>query len=342
MARLTAIAVFLRRLAGGGAGAPTTLLAGQPFHNEAEGVLYVGTGNDGSGNSTAQVKVGGVGAFVDLASAQTIAGRKTFGASPTVPNGAATSDVAAFGQIAAAPAPLAPLASPAFTGTPTAPTRPGNDNSTSLATTAFVVAALSALAAGLQVKPTANWATAAALPAYTCNNAAGTLTASANGALAIDTGAPAVGDVVLVSDETGANAAYNGLYTVTATGSSSTGWVLTRHVDMATATEFAGAIVPVGNASAATGGTQSNSLWLCNPARSLTLGTTAVSFAQLNLPTQFQPGGGISISGNTISIPGWGTVATGSLLKLTASGLAAAVAGTDFVAPFSAIDPGTA
>lgn len=342
MSKLTAIAVFLRRLGGGAAGVPTTLLAGQPFHNEAEGVLYVGVGNDGAGNSTAQAKVGGVGAFLDLASAQTVAGKKTFGTSPAVPNGAAATDAAAFGQIAAATQNLAPLASPAFTGTPTGPTRAPNDNSTSLATTAFVVAALSALATNLQVKPTATWATAATLAAYTYGNAGGTLTASANGPLTIDTGTPAVGDVVLVNQETGANAAFNGLYTVTQPGGSSTGWLLTRHVDMAAAAEFAGAIVPVGNASAATGGTAMNSLWICNPPKSFTLGTTAVPFAQLNLPTQFQPGGGIAISGNTISVPGWGAVATGSLLKLTASGLAAAVAGTDFVAPFSAIDPGTA
>lgn len=337
MAKLAAATAFLRRLAGS-AGAPSTLFSGQPFHNEVEDVLYVGKGDDGSGNSTSRKAVGGVGAFVDLASAQTVAGKKTFGASPSVPNGSAATDAAAFGQIAAATASLAPLASPGFTGTPTAPTRPSNDNSTSLATTAFVVAALSALAAGLQVKPTATVATAAALPAYTYSNGAGTLTASANGALMVDGYAVAAGDLVLVNEEAGANAACNGLYAVTQPGSSSTGYVLTRHADMAAATEFAGAVVPVGNAGAAT----ANSLWLCNPAGSFTLGTTAVPFAQLNLPTQFQAGGGVSISGNTISIPGWGSVAAGSLLKMTASGLAAAVAGTDYVGPFSAIDPGTA
>lgn len=42
---------------------------------------------------------------------------------------------------------LAPLASPAFTGTPTAPTPPGGNNSTRIATTAFVKAALDALVA---------------------------------------------------------------------------------------------------------------------------------------------------------------------------------------------------
>lgn len=43
----------------------------------------------------------------------------------------------------------APLASPAFTGNPTAPTPTAGDNDTSLATTAFVTAAIAAALAGL-------------------------------------------------------------------------------------------------------------------------------------------------------------------------------------------------
>lgn len=39
---------------------------------------------------------------------------------------------------------LAPLASPAFTGTPTAPTQAAGNNSTRIATTAFVTAAVAA------------------------------------------------------------------------------------------------------------------------------------------------------------------------------------------------------
>jgi len=44
--------------------------------------------------------------------------------------------------VAAAVEPLAPVASPAFTGTPTAPTPAGGDNSTNLATTEFVQGAI--------------------------------------------------------------------------------------------------------------------------------------------------------------------------------------------------------
>lgn len=49
------------------------------------------------------------------------------------------------GDLQAALNAKAPLASPALTGTPTAPTPPGGTNSTQLATTAFVAAAIAAL-----------------------------------------------------------------------------------------------------------------------------------------------------------------------------------------------------
>jgi hypothetical protein len=50
--------------------------------------------------------------------------------------------------LVAALALLAPLASPALTGTPTAPTASGGTNTTQIATTAFVKAAIDALIAG--------------------------------------------------------------------------------------------------------------------------------------------------------------------------------------------------
>lgn len=57
--------------------------------------------------------------------------------------------------VGTATAPLAPLASPALTGTPTAPTAAAGTNTTQLATTAFVAAAAAAIDAG-NVKLTGN------------------------------------------------------------------------------------------------------------------------------------------------------------------------------------------
>lgn len=74
-----------RRSSGGAAGAPSALKTTEPAFNEADNVLYLGYGDDGSGNATSIVSVGGKGAFVDLSSAQTVAGVKTFSSSPVVP-----------------------------------------------------------------------------------------------------------------------------------------------------------------------------------------------------------------------------------------------------------------
>jgi len=68
-----------RRAAGGGAGAPTTLQNAEMAFNEQTNVLYYGTGTGGTGGSaTAIIPIAGTGAFVDLASDQTVGGTKTF------------------------------------------------------------------------------------------------------------------------------------------------------------------------------------------------------------------------------------------------------------------------
>ncbi len=69
---------------------------------------------------------------------------------PTAPTAAAgtnTTQVATTAFVTAAVAPKAPLASPALTGTPTAPTAAAGTNTTQLATTAFVTTGLAAKAA---------------------------------------------------------------------------------------------------------------------------------------------------------------------------------------------------
>jgi hypothetical protein len=347
MSTVQATGQILRRLAGGAAGTPAGgLLPGQFFHNEQENVLYIGLGNDGANKATSILKIGGIGAFADLASAQTIAGKKTFSISPVVPNGLNPTDAAAFGQIAAALLSYAPLAGGTFTGGINVPTPAPNDSSSIVPNTGWVQALLSALMQGWQTKPTANGATTAALPAYTyANGTSGngaTITGTAIGALgALDTGyTPAAGDLLLVKNEAGSAQAYNGLYVVTAAGSGATPYRLTRHPDMDAASEFSGALIPIGPA----GQGNANSIWLCNPAGSVTVGTTAILFTELNAATQLLAalGGGLQIIGNQISMLGYSTVPVGSLLKVTAGGLAQAMPGTDYTPVFTGIDAGTA
>ena len=91
-----------RRANGGGAGAPASLENAELAFNEQTNILYYGTGTGGAGGTaTSIITIGGDGAFVDLSSAQTIDGIKTFtdeivadisGNAGTVTNGVYTTD----------------------------------------------------------------------------------------------------------------------------------------------------------------------------------------------------------------------------------------------------------
>lgn len=72
---------FKRRVSGN-AGAPAALKSGEVAHNEVDDTLYIGKGDDGSGNATAIVAVAGSGGFVAKSGTQTIAGKKTFSTVP--------------------------------------------------------------------------------------------------------------------------------------------------------------------------------------------------------------------------------------------------------------------
>lgn len=74
--------IQLKRRVSGNAGAPAALKSGELAHNEVDDTLYVGKGDDGSGNATTILPLAGRGAFVDLGNTQTIAGAKTFALAP--------------------------------------------------------------------------------------------------------------------------------------------------------------------------------------------------------------------------------------------------------------------
>lgn len=75
-----------RRASTGQAGAPASLKAGEPAFNEnaSDKVLYYGYGDDGSGNATSIIAIGGEGAFTTLSTNQTITGDKTFSGTVTL------------------------------------------------------------------------------------------------------------------------------------------------------------------------------------------------------------------------------------------------------------------
>ena len=172
---------------------------------------------------------------------------------------------------------------------------------------------------GLTQKPTAAVATVAALPSNVYSNGSAgvgaTLTASSNGVLVVDTYTVPQGATVLVKNE--ATAANNGLYVLTQAGTASLPYILTRHVDMDQSTEFGGGFIAVENNGSAT----ANTLWLCNVANTITVGTTAVTFTQLNSPTVITAGNGINVSANVVSA----VAAPNSGISVSASGISAVV-----------------
>ena len=147
--------IQLKRRVSGVAGAPATLKSGELAHNEVDDTLYVGKGDDGSGNATSIVPVAGSGGFLALVGTQTVGGAKTFSLVPkSGQNASGGTDLVRKSQVDSLLSAKAPLASPTFTGSPTAPTPVAGTNSTQIATTAFVNDAIVGFGAGDMARST--------------------------------------------------------------------------------------------------------------------------------------------------------------------------------------------
>ena len=152
------------------------------------------------------------------------------------------------------------------------------------------------VANGLDVKESVRVATTVALATSTYNNGNGTITANANGALAIDGVTLTSGDRVLIKNQ--ASAVQNGIYTVTTTGSGSAAFVLTRGPDADTAAELTGGtffFVEDGTTNAENG-------YVATHNGTPTLGTTNIVFAQFSGAGQITAGAALSKSGNTLTV----------------------------------------
>lgn len=204
---------------------------------------------------------------------------------------AAMTDETGTGSLVFSNSPTVSLASASSAVTQT----PG-DNSTKLATTAYVQAAIFATT----TLPASKYATIAALPSVTyANGASGvgaTLTATANGALSIDGSAPAVNDPVLIKNQ--ASTFQNGVYVVTAAGSVGAPFVLTR----ATYYNLAADINLGDTTYVSAGATLAGTSWSQNGTEAPVIGTNPISFAQVAGPGTYTAGNGLSLSGTQFAI----------------------------------------
>ena len=148
--------------------------------------------------------------------------------------------------------------------------------------------------AGLDLKDSVRLATAAALPANT--RTGNVLTASANGALTVDSVAVALNDRILVKDEaTGAN---NGLYYITATGDAGNPYTLTRTTDADASSEVTAGLYTF----ASEGTANADSGWVLTTNDPITLNTTSLSFTQFSGAGQVTAGTGLTKTGNTVNV----------------------------------------
>ena len=84
-----------RRSSAGAAGSPTSLENAELAFNEADNILYYGTGTGGAGGSaTSVIAIGGYGAYTTLGTTQTITGNKTFSGTVVVPTPSANTHAA--------------------------------------------------------------------------------------------------------------------------------------------------------------------------------------------------------------------------------------------------------
>ena len=155
---------------------------------------------------------------------------------------------------------------------------------------------------GLDIKESVRLTTTTALAAVTYNNGNGTLTANANGALSLDGISVVANDRVLIKNQ--ASAVQNGIYTVTAIGSGSAVFVLTRAIDANTAAKLTGgsfAFVESGASVAENG-------FVFTHDGTPTLGTTNLTVTQFSGTGQLIAGTGLVKVANTINAIGSPTI----------------------------------
>ncbi len=189
-----------------------------------------------------------------------------------------------------------PTLTTAILGSSTATTQSPLDNSTKVATTAYVDTAVTTNAP----KAACMFATATTLAACTyANGASGvgaTLTKNTNGALSIDGNTPSVADRVLIKNQ--ASTLENGIYTVTDVGDGSNPFVITRATDFDQAAD-----INVGQSTFITAGTANTSTtWAVNSASTPTMGTDPITFAQTGGPGSVTGGNGITVTGSSVAI----------------------------------------
>jgi hypothetical protein len=310
--------------------------------------LTIGTGLTGTSyNGSGAVTVAIDSTVATLTGTQTFTNKSISGSTNTltnIPNSALTNSALTIGSTAISlggtSATLAGLTSVTVTQDPV--------SALQLATKQYV----DSIASGLNYHQPVNYASTAALPSYVYNNGASgvgaTITASANGALSFGGGSPTAGQRVLVKDETGGNAPYNGIYDVTNAGSALTPFILTRSSDYDTSGTGNNEI-DAGDYVLVISGTNASTAWVQQTQLPIVVGTTPLVFLQFNAPLTYFAGTGLNlspattfnISNTTVTAAAYGSASSVANFTVNAQGQLTAAASTAIAINGNQITSGT-
>lgn len=207
------------------------------------------------------------------------------------------------------------------------------------------------IATGINFHQACRLATTAALPSCTYNNGTSgvgaTLTATANGALSVDTTAVVATNRILVKNQV--NQAHNGVYVVTQVGSGSLPFILTRATDF----DSTGAGVDQIDAGdfflITAGSTLANTSWVQQTPLPITIGTTAIVFSQFGAPITYSAGTGLSespaytfnIANTGVSAATYGTASSVPTIAVNTQGQITSASNTSIAIAGSQITSGT-
>jgi hypothetical protein len=206
------------------------------------------------------------------------------------------------------------------------------------------------IASGINFHQSCRLATTAALPSCTYNNGTSgvgaTLTATANGALSVDTTAVVATNRILVKNQV--NQAHNGVYTVTQVGSGSLPFILTRATDFDTAGAGVDQIDAGDFFLITAGSTLANTSWVQQTPLPITVGTTAIVFSQFGAPITYSAGTGLNespaytfnIATTGVSASTYGTASSVPTIAVNAQGQITSASNTSIAISGSQITSG--
>jgi len=207
------------------------------------------------------------------------------------------------------------------------------------------------IASGINFHQSCNLATTAALASCTYNNGASgvgaTLTATANGALTVDSVLTVVNNRILVKNQV--SGAQNGIYVVTQVGTAGTPFILTRATDYDTSGSGTNEIDQGDFVLILSGTSYANTSWVQQTPLPITVGTTAIVWVQFGAPLTYSAGTGLNespsytfnIANTGVSAGSYGIAASVPTIAINAQGQITSASNTAIAIAASQVTSGT-